>query len=256
MDLSVIIPCFNRENVIRGAVLSVLNQLGSHNIEIIVVDDGSTDGSIDRIADLDIKILRTNGRTGACNARNLGISSATHEWIAFNDSDDYWRIDKLDKIEKNIILYNNIDYIFHPFIRTIGLKTKLGGIYQDDIAIINEKDFLKVILTKNMISTQCLIVKKDVLLRCGMFDIELKRFQDWELALRICIGNKGLYIPELVCICIESNDSISKGYRKGILARKYIYKKHYKLYSKNLISLIKFNFSLNLRKILFPLKRG
>ncbi|MFB5079718.1 glycosyltransferase family 2 protein [Raoultella sp. C349492] len=256
MDISVIIPCFNREDSIRGAVLSVLNQLGSHNIEVIVVDDGSTDSSIDKIDDLDVKILRTNGRTGACNARNLGISEANNKWVAFNDSDDYWRIDKLDCIEKKLALSNDVDYIFHPFIRTIGLKTKLGGIYQNNIGIVNENDFLKTILTKNMISTQCLIAKKNILIESGMFDVELKRFQDWDLALRICAGNTGLYVPELLCICIESVDSISKGFKKGISAREYLFKKYYHLYSKNKIAMLKFKLSLQLRKVISLLKRG
>ena len=256
MDISVVIPCFNREDSIRGAVLSVLNQVGNHNIEVIVVDDGSTDSSIRKIHDLDIKVIKTNGRTGACNARNLGVSEASNKWVAFNDSDDYWRIDKLDCIEKELAKNNEVDYIFHPFIRAIGLRTKLGGIYQDNVGVVNENDFLKVILTKNMISTQCLIATRTTLLEAGLFDVELKRFQDWELALRVCKGNKGLYIPELLCICIESVDSISKGFKKGISAREYIYKKHYHSYCENKNAMLKFKLSLQLRKIISLLKRG
>lgn len=100
MELSVIIPCYNREDTIRGAVLSVLNQLGEHSVEVIVVDDGSTDSSIEKISDLNVKIFKTQGRTGACNARNLGVQNARHDIIAFNDSDDYWVINKLEQVEK------------------------------------------------------------------------------------------------------------------------------------------------------------
>lgn len=126
MELSVIIPCYNREDTIRGAVLSVLNQLGEHSVEVIVVDDGSTDSSIEKISDLNVKIFKTQGRTGACNARNLGVQNARHDIIAFNDSDDYWVINKLEQLEKVFTQYN-IDYLFHSFIRVKGNQSNLGG---------------------------------------------------------------------------------------------------------------------------------
>ncbi|MDU7684762.1 MAG: glycosyltransferase family 2 protein [Klebsiella grimontii] len=255
MDISVVIPCYNREGSILSAVLSVLNQVGNHNIEVIVVDDGSTDSSIDIIKDLNIRILKTNGRTGACNARNIGISAASHDWVAFNDSDDYWRIDKLNYIEE-VINSNDvtIDYIFHPFVRMVGLKSMIGGVYNGSSGLINQ-DFLKELLACNMISTQCLIAKKNILVECGCFDVELKRFQDWELALRIAAKARGFYIAELLSLCIESPDSISKGFKKGIVARQYILDKHRSLFLKNKLSMFKFLFSLQLRSIVSVLKR-
>ncbi|HBM2883478.1 TPA: glycosyltransferase family 2 protein [Klebsiella oxytoca] len=255
MDISVVIPCYNRETSIAGAVLSVLNQVGNHNIEVIVVDDGSTDGSIDRIKGFNVKVLHTNGRTGACNARNIGIAAAQNEWVAFNDSDDFWRIDKLNYIEE-IINSNdiNLDYIFHPFIRVAGLKSIIGGIYHRTSGNIKD-DFLKKMLACNMISTQCLISKKDALIECGYFDVHLKRFQDWELALRIANKFQGFYIAEPLSLCIESSDSISKGFKKGIAAREYIFNKHRSLYLSNKSSMYKFLFSLQLRKIVSLLKR-
>ncbi|ABV06476.1 MULTISPECIES: glycosyltransferase family 2 protein [Enterobacteriaceae] len=255
MDISVIIPCYNREASIQGAVLSVLNQVGNHNIEVIVVDDGSTDGSIDRLKGLNIKVLHTNGRTGACNARNIGIEAAMNEWVAFNDSDDFWRIDKLNYIEGAINSNNgNIDYIFHPFIRVVGLKSIIGGVYHSTSGAI-KNDFLRKMLANNMISTQCLISKKNTLIDCGYFDIHLKRFQDWEFALRIACKSQGFYISEPLALCIESSDSISKGFKKGIAAREYIFDKHRSLYLNNKSSMCRFLFSLQLRKIVSLLKR-
>ncbi|MEN0617389.1 glycosyltransferase family 2 protein [Klebsiella indica] len=254
MDISVVIPCYNRENSILGAVLSVLNQVGKHNIEVIVVDDGSTDRTIDLIKNLNVKIIKTNGRTGACNARNVGILAASYEWIAFNDSDDFWRLDKLNYIE-DAITSNNADFIFHPFIRLVGLRSIVGGVYNNISGPINS-DFLSKILACNMVSTQCLIAKKNTLIECGCFDIELKRFQDWELALRIAIKSRGVYIAELLSFCIESSDSISKGFRKGITSRQYIFNKHRALYFNNKIAMLKFLLSLQLRKIIGVFKRG
>lgn len=88
--LSVIIPCYNRKNVIRATLDSVIAQQPA-DVEVIVVDDGSTDGTIDVLQEYraTICILRQqNGGPGA--ARNLGARHATGEYLAFLDSDDLW----------------------------------------------------------------------------------------------------------------------------------------------------------------------
>lgn len=248
MELSVIIPCYNREDTIRGAVLSVLNQLGEHSVEVIVVDDGSTDSSIEKISDLNVKIFKTQGRTGACNARNLGVQNARHDIIAFNDSDDYWVINKLEQLEKVFTQYN-IDYLFHSFIRVKGNQSNLGGGYLQQSSLIDKNQLSKKILTDNQISTQCLVIKKNILDQIGGFDIDLGRFQDWELALRICNYYKGYYIAKPLALCIESTDSISKSKLKGIIARRYILKKHLSLFKKHPAQLLIFRLQLFIRTL-------
>lgn len=249
MEISVVIPCYNREDSIRGAVLSVLNQLGDHSIEVIVVDDGSTDSSIDKIRDLDIKIYKTEGRTGACNARNLGILKSSNEVIAFNDSDDHWVIDKLLKVEETFNNNGNIDYLFHSFIRVKGNKSELGGGYLSKSSKIVAEDLMKKIITNNQISTQCLVIKKSVLDDIGGFDTNLGRFQDWELALRVCEKYAGYYIANPLSLCIESVDSISKSKVKGVIARRYILNKHMDLFHRYPKQMLKYKTDLFLRNI-------
>lgn len=252
MKVSVIIPCFNRQDSIRGAVLSVLNQLGDHTIEVIVVDDGSTDASMEVIKDLDVKTLKTSGRTGACNARNIGIKEAINEFVAFNDSDDFWMPDKLDCIEKCLNEFE-VEYLFHSFIRVRGDKSFQGGEYSRKSVLIKPEDILKKILIDNQISTQCLLAKKYMLMDIGGFDTNLGRFQDWELAIRVCEKYKGFYIAKPLALCIESIDSISKSKAKGVSARKYILQKHERLYKKNPIQMAYFKFQLIIRNIIFKL---
>lgn len=254
MNISVVIPCYNREETIYSAVASVRNQLGEHNIDIIVVDDGSSDDSLEKIKSLEVTVLKTNGRTGACNARNIGILAAKHEWIAFNDSDDLWRHDKLNLLEKELSKNSDVAYFFHPFIRTIGLDIKTGGIYQDETGVIKNDEIMSRLLVSNLISTQCLIVNKNTILKKGLFDINLKRFQDWELALRVCNNTKGVYISEFLCFCIESVDSISKNYADGISSREYIFDKHRGLYGNNKSATLKYFLSLYVRKIFSLIK--
>lgn len=97
--ISVVIPTYNRAQTIRMAVDSVLNQT-YRDIELIIVDDASTDGTQDvvtQIADDRIRYLRLEQRSGACNARNIGALSARGEFISFQDSD--------------LLLWHDSDYV-------------------------------------------------------------------------------------------------------------------------------------------------
>lgn len=94
--VSVIVPCFNAEPYIAATLRSVYAQTG-FELEVIVVDDGSTDGSaalVRRDFPQTHLIARTNG--GVAAARNAGIAAATADWIAFCDADDIWLPGKLD----------------------------------------------------------------------------------------------------------------------------------------------------------------
>ena len=86
---SVIIPNYNKEKYVKECLDSIFNQTLSKDMyEVIVIDDGSTDNSLDIIKNYDVKLLRTN-RKRAGGARNVGIDAAQGEYIIFVDSDDY-----------------------------------------------------------------------------------------------------------------------------------------------------------------------
>jgi glycosyltransferase involved in cell wall biosynthesis len=101
---SIVTPVFNKREMLRETVLSALGQ-SFGEFELILVDDGSTDGSLETVSDLKdsrIRILRqANG--GASAARNAGMAAARHEWIAFLDADDLWlpgHLGELDRIRR------------------------------------------------------------------------------------------------------------------------------------------------------------
>lgn len=98
--VSVVIPVYNRADTIKRAVESVLEQTYK-NVEIIIIDDGSTDGTIDQLKELEqmessIRVFKQDHK-GANAARNLGIEKARGGFIAFQDSDDEWLPSKLEK---------------------------------------------------------------------------------------------------------------------------------------------------------------
>lgn len=103
MKFSVVIPLYNKEKYIRNTLKSVLDQT-VHNFEIIVVDDGSTDGSLqaaNSIANEKIKVI-SQKNAGVAVARNVGVENAKADYIAFLDADDKWQPNYLENIEKLI----------------------------------------------------------------------------------------------------------------------------------------------------------
>ena len=97
--VSVIIPVYNSEKYLKRCLTSVLNQTLS-NIEIICVNDCSTDSSLEILKNYDVKIIDLKENKGASFARNLGIKNAQGEFLAFIDSDDYIKEDFLEKLYK------------------------------------------------------------------------------------------------------------------------------------------------------------
>lgn len=103
MQFSVVIPLFNKGPHVLEAIRSVYRQTCVPH-EVIIVDDGSTDGGLEKVRELDLPNLRVLTRSppgpGGYAARNLGIESATGEWIAFLDADDIWYPDHLEGLQK------------------------------------------------------------------------------------------------------------------------------------------------------------
>lgn len=116
--VSVIIPVYNSSKYLRECIDSVLKQTYK-NLEIIIIDDRSTDDSVDIInsyKDKRIKFIKLKKNSGVSICRNKGIDLATGEYITFIDSDDYWDIDKIKKqvkfIEKNDYTFIYSNYAF------------------------------------------------------------------------------------------------------------------------------------------------
>ncbi|MDO5576398.1 MAG: glycosyltransferase family 2 protein, partial [Fibrobacter sp.] len=96
--VSVIIPSYNRKSVLERAINSVLSQTFT-DYELIVVDDGSDDGTCDLeiIKSEKVKFYRFQVNCGVSRARNFGVSNSAGKWVAFLDSDDEWMPQKLEK---------------------------------------------------------------------------------------------------------------------------------------------------------------
>ena len=113
--ISIIIPTYNRKNELIRAINSVLKQTYIF-WELLIVDNHSSDGTLNYINSIDdhrIRFLSINNNGVIASSRNLGIRQSTGEYIAFLDSDDWW---KDDKLEKSIAyLERGYDFIYHSF---------------------------------------------------------------------------------------------------------------------------------------------
>jgi glycosyltransferase involved in cell wall biosynthesis len=227
-NVNIILPTYNRAQLIARAIKSLLNQT-YQDFEIIVVDDGSTDNTeevVKKIDDKRIRYIRHKENKGAATARNTGIKAAKAQYIAFQDSDDEWL---LEKIEKQIIAFKNV-------------SPKVGVVYtgfwkiQDNKKIYmhsfniksKEGDIHESLLKGNFIATPATLIKKECFERIGMFDEKLPTLEDWELWIRISKYYHFKYIDEPLLISYYSLGGVNEpNLPIKAKALKLILKKHF-----------------------------
>lgn len=220
--ISVIIPSYNREKLIKKSVESVLAQTYG-NIEVIIVDDCSTDSTetvAKSINDARVRYIKLEKNSGACIARNVGIDNARGKYIAFHDSDDTWRKNKLE-IEMSALIENNADVVFSSFERHMGNKSQIIPQNLDRGFVKEER-----LLAYPLVNTPVILGKAKVF-RDERFDEKLPRYQDFELMMRVVQKYKVYFIPEVLMDSFVQEDSLTKSVVKGNRAEAYIIKKHY-----------------------------
>ena len=195
-SISVVIPTFNRLIYLERAIKSVLNQTIKVN-EIIIVDDGSNDGTSEFIHSKypELKyIFQSN--SGVSAARNVGITTAKSNWIAFLDSDDEWVNNKLKEQVTQLELEPEINFCHSNelWIRN-GNKIKQKNSHQKFGGLIFDK-----CLDKCRISPSTVICKKTLLIKLEGFDEDFFICEDYDLWLRVTSQNPVLYIDKPLII--------------------------------------------------------
>ena len=191
-NISVVIPTFNRRQTIGRSIDSVLNQTLFPS-EIIVVDDGSTDGTSDYIQSNfpSIRLLQQSNK-GVSSARNMGIRSSNSDWVALLDSDDEWFPKKLEK--QVMTLSQNLDIKFchteEIWIRN-GVRVNQMKKHQKYGGHIFNK-----CLDMCRISPSSVLFHRSILDDVGYFDKDQKVCEDYDLWLRITAKYPVLYIDE------------------------------------------------------------
>jgi glycosyltransferase involved in cell wall biosynthesis len=189
--ISVIIPMYNAESTIHNCIESVLKQTYKAEIEIIIVNDGSTDNSKllvediirNNISKIFIKLInKENG--GVSSARNYGIKSAKGEYIALLDSDDEWLSERLDKQINILDSNNNISLI--------------GGLITNktyDKPLIIEIS-LRMLIFKNYFQPSTVLFKREIVEKIGYFDESQKYAEEGNFFIRIANSYRCVLINE------------------------------------------------------------
>lgn len=182
MRISVVIPSFNRAHTLPRALQSVFQQTSAAD-EVIVVDDGSTDGSRDMLArDFSQVVVLHQSNRGVSAARNRGIDVAQHEWIALLDSDDSWRPEKLACMRQahrqypDFVLYHSDEIWIRNGVRVNPMrKHEKGGGW-----------IFERCLPLCAISPSASVINKSTLISLGRFDETMPACEDYDLWLRLC----------------------------------------------------------------------
>lgn len=196
--ISIIMPVWNRESMVISAIESIQKQTYS-NWELIITDDGSTDGTVRKIKkelkkDRRIKLYESK-HVGVCRARNNSINKSNGEWVAFLDSDNQW----------------NPDYL-STMLATLTEKKKTAGYSAIKMFVDGKYCFRttkhnpKLLEIGNYIDLNALVIKKSVLDDIGYFDKTLRRMVDYDLICRVSDYTDILYVPIIGVNYINHSD--------------------------------------------------
>lgn len=221
--ISVVIPTYNRINTLRKSIDSVLNQTYS-NIEVIIVDDGSDDGTqeyIQQINDDRVRYIRNNVNLGPAGARNVGASVANGQYIAFQDSDDEWKKDKLEKQIEKMQEIPNCKLVYCEIGRWE--DDKFLGVLPSKSIPLNKKqgDLFEYLLLYPLISTQTILVEKKAFMETK-FDESLQSLEDYEFSVRF--ANKYLigFVDEDLVDVHDMPGSVNKRWSEKIITQMHI----------------------------------
>lgn len=225
-QISVIIPTYNRANLVGRSIQSVLSQT-YRDFEVIIVDDASKDNTEDIIKnfyDKRIRYIRHTENKGGSAARNTGIKLAKGEYIAFLDSDDEWMPEKLEK-QMAVIQKTSSDVgVVYTGYYWVGNNIKTYT--PPDRITQKEGNIQEALLKENFITTSAALVKKECFKKLGLFDERFPALQDWELFIRFSKYYCFKCIDEPLAILYYQSASISSNQNARTIALKLIIEKH------------------------------
>jgi len=187
MRFSVIIPVYNGSETICRAIDSVIAQ-GYNDLEMIVVDDACTDGTVSLIKEhygTGVKLISLPNNSGSSVARNAGMAAATGDYIAFLDADDSWGAGKIGTVTEVLRNRPDIAFLYHGY--------SLVPMNKPDKSVdLNPRKLsYKRLLAGNVISTSCVVLKNEQDFR---FATDMRYCEDYDLWLRIAYRHGAYYL--------------------------------------------------------------
>lgn len=220
--VSVVIPTYNREKLIPKAIDSVIAQT-YQNVEIVVVDDGSSDHTLDVIKAYDRDILYVfQENRGIAGARNTGMQKCSGDYIAFLDSDDYW---KPEKLARQMRLFHE-----HPeygLVASQCASVEADGSFREKNRPGTSGWILQSLFRKNFIRTSSAVITRRCMEKVGLFDATLREGEEYDYWLRIAAVFPIGFINESLAVYVDNPKGASTDSLAGRLHRLRILEKDY-----------------------------
>lgn len=236
--ISIIVPVYNTENYLEKCLYSLVNQTYK-NIEIIIIDDGSPDNSMNIIqkfvlADNRVKVISQKNQ-GLSGARNTGMNNANGDYIMFIDSDDWIEIDTCEKAINASEKYN-ADVVFWPYIREFSDSQKDNYLFDKTEIIWSEKNINQLSRRMvglvgdelanpqsidNLVTAWGKLYKKSVIGDVRFTDTKIIGTEDALFNIEVFLGiNSAVYIPDLLSHYRKDNESsLTHNYKNKLVSR-------------------------------------
>jgi glycosyltransferase involved in cell wall biosynthesis len=225
--VSVVIATYNRASFLSRAIRSALSQT-LNNIEVIVVDDASTDNTrkvVEGFEDRRIRYLYHERNIGAGAARNTGIQAAQAEFVAFLDSDDEWLP---EKCEKQVALFRNspekVGLIYCGHISFLETTQEVRAERMPTVRGDVRQAALRYCVTGG---GSTYMIRRRCFQKAGFFDEDMPSLEDWELLMRLSEFYEFEFIPEILTRRSIHGEQITTTLHGKIEAREGILRKHY-----------------------------
>lgn len=225
--VSIILPTYNRAHTLLRAVNSVLNQ-EYREIELIVVDDASTDGSaalLDTLTDARLRIIRHKNNKGVAAATNTGLHAARGALIAFQDSDDEWLDGKLSQqmaqfaaVPPDCACVYCIKIVYGRDPQFRRGKRRVACVPGPEETLV-EGDLRTLLWQRNIVSPQTALCTREAVMDLGGFDEKLRSDQDWDFFSRLAENASFAFIDAPLVSTYLQTDSISANSRKTLYSQ-------------------------------------
>lgn len=226
LEFSIIITSYNRLEKLKRSLNSALSQT-FQNYEIIVVDDFSSDGSIEFLKALQNKKIKSyffDKNQGQAKATNYAINKTSGKWIAFLDADDYWTTNKLERFYETI---NNSPKETKLFYSSCIIVNSLGQVQRVNNASVDGYIYKKELLYNPIGCQSRVVVERTVLLKENGLDENLIATKDWDLWIRLTKQYKVKSIIESLTYYEENDESISSNLNSVLKGRNQLWAKHF-----------------------------
>lgn len=215
---SIIIPLYNKQESVTASVQSILDQT-FQEFEIVVVNDGSTDASVERLKEIEdprIRLIEQQNQ-GVSVARNTGIAHACNRYIAFLDADDLWHPDYLKCMSQSIECFPDYKWWGANYISTTGddkIRENDSLSFEVRKEDINVVDFFESSLKRYTVHMTSFVAKREALMGSAQFPVGFKYYEDLEVFCRLALKSRLPLVPHVLSYWRQDGENRACNRRK------------------------------------------